>query len=183
MRVLICTDVAARGIDISGLPYVVNMTLPDNEEDYIHRIGRVGRADTLGLAVSIVSAVAERVWFCRRKGYAPWSAPSAADVADHTVWNDEPAMLARVEARLGEPIAVMGANAVTPEGLAAALPGGLAGGAYGKSRADACAAETAAYSVAVAPAVAALSTLETEVQRAYWQLKRKFDPAEFAPDE
>lgn len=37
VRFMICTDVAARGIDISGLPYVVNMTLPDKSEDYIHR--------------------------------------------------------------------------------------------------------------------------------------------------
>lgn len=42
MRFLICTDVAARGIDISGLPYVINLTLPDRAEDYIHRVGRVG---------------------------------------------------------------------------------------------------------------------------------------------
>lgn len=34
---MICTDVGARGIDISGLPYVINMTLPDKPEDYIHR--------------------------------------------------------------------------------------------------------------------------------------------------
>jgi ATP-dependent RNA helicase DDX1 len=37
VRFLICTDVAARGIDISGLPYVINMALPDKSEDYIHR--------------------------------------------------------------------------------------------------------------------------------------------------
>ena len=42
MRFLICTDVAARGLDISGLPYVINVTLPDRVEDYIHRVGRVG---------------------------------------------------------------------------------------------------------------------------------------------
>ena len=42
IRFLICTDVAARGIDISGLPYLINMTLPDRSEDYIHRVGRVG---------------------------------------------------------------------------------------------------------------------------------------------
>jgi superfamily II DNA/RNA helicase len=42
IRFLICTDVAARGIDIAGLPYVINMTLPDRSEDYIHRVGRVG---------------------------------------------------------------------------------------------------------------------------------------------
>ena len=42
VRFLICTDVAARGLDISGLPYVINVTLPDRAEDYIHRVGRVG---------------------------------------------------------------------------------------------------------------------------------------------
>lgn len=55
MRFLVCTDVAARGVDIKGLPYVINMTLPDEPENYIHRIGRVGRQDCLGLAVSIVA--------------------------------------------------------------------------------------------------------------------------------
>lgn len=55
VRFLICTDVAARGVDIKGLPYVINMTLPDVPENYIHRIGRVGRQDCLGLAVSIVA--------------------------------------------------------------------------------------------------------------------------------
>ena len=42
VRFLVATDVAARGIDIAGLPYMVNMTLPDRDEDYIHRVGRVG---------------------------------------------------------------------------------------------------------------------------------------------
>ncbi|VDP64700.1 unnamed protein product [Schistosoma curassoni] len=42
---LICTDVAARGIDITGLPYVINVTLPDEKQNYVHRIGRVGRAE------------------------------------------------------------------------------------------------------------------------------------------
>ena len=42
VRFLIATDVAARGIDIAGLPYVINAALPDRAEDYIHRVGRVG---------------------------------------------------------------------------------------------------------------------------------------------
>ena len=165
---------AARGIDISGLPFVVNLTLPDNEEDYIHRVGRVGRADTLGLAVSIVSSVPERVWYCRRKAYTPWTAPTAADVSEHTVWYDEPALLAAVEARLGAPVAVLGSDYELPEHLVAQLAGE---DAYGKSRArddDAAAAASAAH---LAPDVAALSNLEHAVQRAYWQLKRKYDEA------
>lgn len=55
VRILIATDVAARGIDIGGLPYVVNMTLPEQSENYIHRIGRVGRAEKMGLAISLVA--------------------------------------------------------------------------------------------------------------------------------
>ncbi|WP_409418888.1 DEAD/DEAH box helicase [Marinomonas sp. RS-M-Aa-14] len=55
VRALIATDVAARGIDIDQLQYVINHELPYNAEDYIHRIGRTGRAGTTGLAISLVS--------------------------------------------------------------------------------------------------------------------------------
>lgn len=55
VRALVATDVAARGIDIEQLQYVVNHELPYNAEDYIHRIGRTGRAGTTGLAISLVS--------------------------------------------------------------------------------------------------------------------------------
>lgn len=70
VRFLICTDVAARGIDVSGLPFVINMTLPDEKESYIHRIGRVGRAERMGLAISFVSTVPEKVWYhtCPSRG-------------------------------------------------------------------------------------------------------------------
>jgi len=52
---LVATDIAARGIDVSHLPCVVNFDLPYVAEDYVHRIGRTGRAGTSGLAVSLVS--------------------------------------------------------------------------------------------------------------------------------
>lgn len=153
IRFLIATDVAARGIDISGLPFLINMTLPDRTEDYIHRVGRVGgkpphsaalvlepclvasptnqpcvrkaigsppdvpqvrqglfvgewqrwglsvsggagRAERLGLAISLVSQVEEKVWYCRTKGHKPWLKPSAQDVlthegGGHTIWYNE----------------------------------------------------------------------------------------------
>ena len=54
VRVLVATDVASRGLDIDQLPYVVNFELPNVPEDYIHRIGRTGRADCRGTAVSLV---------------------------------------------------------------------------------------------------------------------------------
>jgi ATP-dependent RNA helicase RhlE len=55
VRVLVATDVAARGIDISELPHVVNYEMPDVAEHYVHRIGRTGRAGHEGVAVSLVS--------------------------------------------------------------------------------------------------------------------------------
>ncbi len=54
-RVLVATDIAARGIDIDQLPQVVNFDLPNVSEDYVHRIGRTGRAGATGQAVSLVS--------------------------------------------------------------------------------------------------------------------------------
>ena len=55
LRVLVATDIAARGIDIEELPHVVNFDLPHVAEDYVHRIGRTGRAGASGEAVSLVS--------------------------------------------------------------------------------------------------------------------------------
>ena len=54
--VLVATDVAARGLDIDELPHVINFELPHTPEDYIHRIGRTGRAGKQGTAISLVSA-------------------------------------------------------------------------------------------------------------------------------
>ncbi|MDZ7789876.1 MAG: DEAD/DEAH box helicase [Xanthomonadales bacterium] len=55
VRVLVATDIAARGLDIDQLPHVVNYDIPNVPEDYVHRIGRTGRAGREGLAVSLVA--------------------------------------------------------------------------------------------------------------------------------
>jgi ATP-dependent RNA helicase RhlE len=55
VRTLIATDIAARGLDIERLPHVVNYELPNVPEDYVHRIGRTGRAGECGMALSLVS--------------------------------------------------------------------------------------------------------------------------------
>jgi ATP-dependent RNA helicase RhlE len=55
-RVLVATDIAARGIDVSGIELVVNYDLPEQAEDYVHRIGRTGRAGRQGTAISLVTA-------------------------------------------------------------------------------------------------------------------------------
>ena len=59
VNVLVATDVLARGIDVSGVDYVVNYDLPTQPEDYVHRIGRTGRAGAKGLAISFVSPETE----------------------------------------------------------------------------------------------------------------------------
>lgn len=55
LRVLVATDVAARGIDVAGISHVINFDLPKSAEDYVHRIGRTGRAGRSGIAVSLAS--------------------------------------------------------------------------------------------------------------------------------
>jgi superfamily II DNA/RNA helicase len=57
---LIATDVAARGLDISDLPMVINYEIPSAPEDYVHRIGRTGRAGATGIAISLVCAEEEK---------------------------------------------------------------------------------------------------------------------------
>ena len=65
IRVLVATDVAARGLDIDDLPHVINYELPHTAEDYIHRIGRTGRAGKTGIATSL---------------FAPEESPRLADI-------------------------------------------------------------------------------------------------------
>ena len=98
LQVLVATDIAARGLDIEQLPHVVNFDLPHVPEDYVHRIGRTGRAGAQGEAISLVSGEeAERLRdierFIRRKlprqvitgfeaGSAPRLAPEDIDADD-----------------------------------------------------------------------------------------------------
>jgi ATP-dependent RNA helicase RhlE len=55
VRVLVATDIAARGIDVDGISHVVNYDFPMHAEDYVHRIGRTGRAQAIGDAISFVT--------------------------------------------------------------------------------------------------------------------------------
>jgi superfamily II DNA/RNA helicase len=59
LKVVVATDMASRGLDISELPVVVNFDLPRSADDYTHRIGRTGRAGEAGLAVSFVTAATQ----------------------------------------------------------------------------------------------------------------------------
>jgi superfamily II DNA/RNA helicase len=54
IQVLVCTDVAARGIDVRGVSHVINYTCPEDDKTYVHRIGRTGRAGATGIAITFV---------------------------------------------------------------------------------------------------------------------------------
>ncbi len=62
LRVLVATDVAARGLDVTELPFVINYELPTAPEDYVHRIGRTGRAGAEGVAISLMEESEQRMF-------------------------------------------------------------------------------------------------------------------------
>ncbi|KAH9388947.1 ATP-dependent RNA helicase ddx1 [Tyrophagus putrescentiae] len=99
---LICTDVAARGIDITGVPFLLQVTLPDDKANYLHRIGRVGRAERMGLAISFVSNVPEKVWFhanCKSRGKGCTNT-RLVDQGGCCIWYNELQLLADIEEHL-----------------------------------------------------------------------------------
>ncbi len=121
VRFLIATDVAARGIDIKELPFIVNFTLPDKTEDYVHRVGRVGRAGATGIAISLVASCEEKVWFhtCKNRGEGCHNTKLAPKGC--CVWYNEPALMGAIEDRLGGvPVQEIDANTLLCEGLAGA---------------------------------------------------------------
>lgn len=72
---------------------VINITLPDEKSNYVHRIGRVGRAERMGLAISLVSSVPEKVWYhgewCSSRGRNCWNT-RITDEGGCCIWYDEP---------------------------------------------------------------------------------------------
>ena len=116
---MICTDVAARGIDIAGLPFVINFTLPDSPEQYMHRIGRVGRSDAVGLAFDLVSVNQEKVWYhtCNRgraKGYTCYNRKLTSE-GGCCIWYDEMALMKQIEKKVGMSIPVLTSSLGLPQ--------------------------------------------------------------------
>lgn len=184
---------AARGLDIKELPYVINMTLPDEPENYLHRIGRVGRADRMGLAISLVSAKppppskgSEKVWYhskCRDRGKDCHNT-ALLENGGCTIWYDEPKLLEAVKRRLQmkpeEHLPEMGVThggagpKGTPLPYAFSLPASIAslGAVYGEER-DVRQGPSE-HVEAIREQVHSLAALEVRAQNAFLALKMRF---------
>lgn len=163
VRFLICTDVAARGIDLTELPFVINMTLPDAAAQYYHRIGRVGRAGCMGLAISLVAdQEPEKVWYhanCKKRGSDCRNTKLLSQRGCCTMYT-EPKFLQAIEAKLEEPIARVSADLGLPEGMKIED--------YGERKQEGP-AKTSARIASIRPAVDELCQLEIQVQGLWLQ--------------
>jgi superfamily II DNA/RNA helicase len=92
IRVLVATDVAARGLDVAGVSHVINYDLPRQPESYVHRIGRTGRAGAKGLALSFAHR-GERGLLARIEGF------TGQRIAPHVVPGFEPKARPQYEPR------------------------------------------------------------------------------------
>jgi ATP-dependent RNA helicase DDX1 len=171
VRFLVCTDVAARGIDITGLPYLVNVTMSDKTENYIHRVGRVGRSEYMGLAISLVAQQKEAVWFhsCNKAKSGTCKNRKLVDAGGCVMWYNESKLLGEVEERLGGPIEELGPDFVRTGGVDA--PAVL----YGGMRDDAeMGAATAAHIESLQPAVQELVRMEHDAQASFFALQSAY---------
>ncbi|GAB1597636.1 ATP-dependent RNA helicase DDX1-like [Argonauta hians] len=171
VRFLICTDVAARGIDVTGLPFVINVTLPDEKQNYIHRIGRVGRAERMGLAISLVSLKKEKVWYhsnCNSRGKGCYNT-NLTDRGGCCIWYDEPKLLNDIQEHLDITIDKVQPDMKIP---VFEFDGKVT---YGQKRKN-TGSTYKGHVAQLAPTVSELSILEKRVQSSFIDLKynRKF---------
>ncbi|XP_034949654.1 ATP-dependent RNA helicase Ddx1 [Chelonus insularis] len=166
VKFLICTDVAARGLDITGLPFMINITLPDEKSNYVHRIGRVGRAERMGLAISLVSSVPEKVWYhgewCSSRG-RNCNNSNLTNQGGCCIWYNEPQYLADIEDHLNVTIQQVGPDIKVP---ADEFDGKVI---YGQKRME-TGTNYQNHVQQMAPIVADLAKLESQAQLCY--LKR-----------
>ncbi|XP_078450511.1 ATP-dependent RNA helicase DDX1 isoform X2 [Lampetra fluviatilis] len=165
VRFMICTDVAARGIDITGIPFVINVTLPDEKQNYVHRIGRVGRAERMGLAISLVATEKEKVWYhvCANRGRGCYNT-RLKDEGGCTIWYNEQQLLADVEEHLGITVQQVEPDIKVP---ADEFDGKVV---YGQKKAAGGSGGYKGHVDLLAPSVQELAALESEAQLSFLQL-------------
>lgn len=172
VRILIATDVAARGIDIRELPFVVNMMLPDEAETYVHRIGRVGRAERIGLAISIVATAKEYVWWCQKGNKPPCSDTSLFSKGGNCKWYDEKKLLKQIELLLKTNKVNVTKLTVPDMNIPADMRALIKGKGYGDyAGGDSIDPELSAHLNELSGIVNELSVTEFALQSEYWKLK------------
>ena len=98
-RVLIATDIIARGLDISGVSHVINFDVPDEAENYIHRIGRTGRADKEGVAITFITpgeaALQEAIETLMHTSIPMHGLPEGLEITDKLTYDEMPKNLVK----------------------------------------------------------------------------------------
>lgn len=170
VRFLICTDVAARGIDVVSLPYLINVTLPDKAENYIHRVGRVGRAERLGLAISLVAVQKELVWFhtCGKPRTGVCKRRSLVSTGGCLIWYNESKLFTEIEDRLKTRIEEFQTYVKRTKKNAGRTH---YGGRAGDEKVD---EEVDRQVMALQPAVQRLVQMEQDVQASFFALQREY---------
>ena len=176
VRILIATDVAARGIDIDSLPFVINCTIPDKSETYVHRVGRVGRAGRMGVAVSLVSTVKERVWFCKKGNKPPCADTRDFEKGGNCVWYDEPKYMEAISKLLSKNSVPIFKLQWPDLELPIEIQSIVKNGGYGEhaKSGGSLNPETKAKMLSIESQAKQLSITESNLQTDYWNLRHKF---------
>lgn len=142
---------------------MINVTLPDEKSNYVHRIGRVGRAERMGLAISLVSTVPEKVWYhgewCKSRGRNCWNT-NLVETKGCCMWYNEPQYLADIEDHLNITIQQISSDLKVP---ADEFDGKVV---YGQKRKQA-GTDYVNHTAQMAPIVKDLSKLECDAQLIY----------------
>ncbi|KAK0081094.1 hypothetical protein PV326_007854, partial [Microctonus aethiopoides] len=145
----------------------INMILPDDKSNYVHRIGRVGRAERMGLAISLVSSVPEKVWYhgewCSSRG-RNCENTNLTNEGGCCIWYNELQYLAEIEEHLNVTISQIGPDMKVPTNE---FDGKVV---YGEKRLVDSGANYQNHVQQMAPVVASLAALESKAQLNY--LKR-----------
>lgn len=145
----------------------MNVTFPDDEQNYVHRIGRVGRAERMGLAISLVSEIKEKVWYhtCPNRGKG-CNNTQLRDKGGCSIWYDEKEYLAAVEDHLKETISCIEPNMKVPRNE---FDGKVT---YGKKRRGA-GPIFESHTAELAPSVRELAEMEYKAQTSFLTLQHK----------
>lgn len=143
---------------------VINVTLPDEKQNYVHRIGRVGRAERMGLAISLVATEKEKVWYhvCSNRGKGCYNTRLKED-GGCTIWYNEMQLLSEIEEHLNCTISQVEPDIKVPvdefDGKVTYGQKRAAGGGNYKGHVD-----------ILAPTVQELAALEKEAQTSFLHL-------------